>query len=125
MLKGREALEALLLQSRGRRHKYQVSAPEERTVGAILFASKAEAARWRELESLKASGLVRFALRQVPFHLPGRTRYVLDFLVVWTDGHLSFEEVKGHRTETYKLKRRQVEELYPVRIEELRPRRRR
>lgn len=121
MLRGREALEAALASSgRKARNKYHVSPPEERTVGEVLFASKAEARRWRELEALRAGGAVRLVLRQVPFHLPGRTRYVVDFLVWWTDGRLTFEDVKGHRTEVYKLKRRQVEALFGVKIDERR-----
>lgn len=84
----------------------------------IVFASKAEAARYLELKTLRAGGAVRFFLRQVPFHLPGDTRYLLDFLVFWSDGHQSFEDVKGARTEVFKLKRRQVADLYGVEIEE-------
>jgi hypothetical protein len=120
VLRGAEALAAALGPGRGRRNKYGVSAPEDRTVDGFLFASKAEASRWRELEALRRGGAVRFALRQVPFHLPGRTRYVLDFLVCWADGRLTFEDVKGHRTEVYKLKRRQVEELFGLKIDERR-----
>lgn len=103
-----------------RRNKYGVSPPEERTVAGILFASKLEASRFRDLELLKLGGAVRFFLRQVPFHLPGGVRYVVDFVVFWADGRTTFEDAKGHRTETYQLKRRQVEALYPVKIEELR-----
>jgi len=105
-------------------NKYHVAPRAERTANGIVFASKAEAARYHELELLRAAGHVRFFLRQVPFHLPGRTRYLLDFLVFWTDGHQSFEDVKGTRTEVYELKRRQVAELYGVEIEELGVRRR-
>lgn len=119
----RGTLDVLAL-ARGRgRNKYGVSRPEERTVDGILFASKAEARRWKELELLRRAGSVRFVLRQVPFHLPGGVRYVVDFAVFWADGRTSFEDVKGHRTEVYRLKRRQVQALYPVTIEEVRARR--
>jgi len=102
-----------------RRNKYGVSPPEERTVRGILFASKAEARRFEDLELLRRGGAVRFFLRQVPFHLPGGVTYRLDFLVFWADGRTTFEDVKGKRTELYRVKKRQVEELYPVRIDEL------
>lgn len=123
VLRSRAALEAALV-GRGRgRHKYGASAPAARTVDGILFGSKAEAARYRELKALSASGAVRFFLRQVPFHLPGKTRYLLDFLVFWADGRQTFEDVKGVRTQLYELKRRQVLELYGVEITELQARR--
>jgi len=112
----------LVLASGRRRHKYGTSRPEERTVDGVLFASKLEARRYRELLLLQEYGQLRppFFLRQVPFHLPGRTRYVLDFLVFWADGRVSLEDAKGHATEVYKLKRRQVEELYQVELTEVR-----
>lgn len=124
-LRGRAALEAVLASGRPgarRSNKYGVAPVAERTVGEVRFDSKAEAARYGELLELRRAGVVSFFLRQVPFHLPGRSRYVLDFLVFWSDGRRTFEDVKGHRTAVYKLKRRQVEELYPVVIEEVRPR---
>lgn len=124
MLRGREALEAALAgRGRGRVNKYQTAPREERTADGIVFASKSEAGRYLELKSLRSGGAVRFFLRQVPFHLPGGTRYLLDFLVFWTDGHQSFEDVKGARTEVFKLKRRQVAELYGVEVQEIRARR--
>lgn len=88
----------------------------------ITFDSKAELRRYQDLRALQSAGEVLFFLRQVPFHLPGGVRYVLDFLVFWADGHQSFEDVKGHRTALYRVKKRQVEALYPVRITELRSR---
>jgi len=126
VLKGRAALEAALASARRGRgaNKYHVAPREERTADGIVFASKAEARRYQDLKLLRSAGHVRFFLRQVPFHLPGGTRYLLDFLVFWTDGHQSFEDVKGTRTEVYELKRRQLAELYGVEIEELGVRRR-
>lgn len=109
--------------SRG--HKYGVSPAAERTVGGTLFGSKAEARRWVELEELRAAGAVRFTLRQVPFHLPGGVRYVADFAVFWADGRVTFEDVKGHATEAYRVKKRLVEALFPVVVQEVRAPRRR
>lgn len=122
MLRGREALEAALAGRSRRRHKYGTAPPAERTVDGVLFASRAEARRYLELKALRAGGAVRFFLRQVPFHLPGGVRYVLDFLVFWADGRETFEDVKGVRTELYELKRRQVLDLYGVEITEIRRR---
>jgi hypothetical protein len=103
----------------GRRgNKYGVAPKGERTFEGFLFDSKAELHRFQELELLRRSGEVRLVLRQVPFHLPGGVRYVLDFLVVWADGRLSFEDVKGHRTKEYLAKKKMVEAIHRVTIEE-------
>ena len=55
---------------------------------------------------------------QVPFHLPGNVKYVVDFQVFMTDGTVKFIDVKGHRTPQYIAKKKMVEALYPVEIEE-------
>jgi len=85
----------------------------------IRFASKKEARRYADLMLAKKSGDVIFFLRQVPFHLPGRTKYYADFLVFWADGTVTVEDVKGFRTKDYKMKKRQVEEIYPIEITEI------
>lgn len=82
------------------------------------FDSKREAAYYARLVLLQQSGDVRFFLRQVPFHLPGGVRYVVDFLVVWKDGRLEFVDVKGYPTALYKAKKRIVEAAYGVEITE-------
>lgn len=95
-------------------HKYKAKPTE---VDGIKFPSKAEAQRYRNLCLLKRDGQVIQFLRQVPFYLPGNSKYVVDFQVFWADGNVTFEDVKGIETEVFKLKKRQVEELYaPIKI---------
>ena len=82
------------------------------------FASKAEAKYYEELKlRCNDGGDVLFFLRQVPFHLPGNTRYVVDFQEFHVDGSVHFIDVKGVETGMFKLKKRMVEQLYPVKIE--------
>lgn len=83
----------------------------------IKFRSKKERARYLELTVLKQAGECWF-LRQVPFYLPGNTKYLLDFLIFWKDGRVTFEDTKGHRTPAFIRAKKQTEALYPVRIEE-------
>jgi len=85
----------------------------------IKFASKKELKRYKELKLLQRSGEVLFFLRQVPFHLPGGVKYVCDFLVFWADQNVAFEDVKGMRTAMYIAKKKIVEALYPIEIQEL------
>lgn len=111
-------------------NKYHVSAKEDRTADGITFASKAEMRRYLELLDLQKTGAVAFFFRQVPIALPGKTKYLADFVSFWPvefgtrkpkalrSYMVRFEDVKGCRTEIYRLKKRQVEALYPIEIEE-------
>lgn len=57
-------------------------------------------------------------LRQVPLHI-GVVRYVVDFVRFDADGTVHFVDVKGHKTDMYKMKKRMVEAEYPITIEEV------
>jgi hypothetical protein len=81
--------------------------------------SKKQAAYCDTLILLQKAGDVKFFLQQVPFRLPGGVKYLLDFLVVYPGGRIEYVDVKGYKTETYKLKKKQVEDLYPVMISEV------
>ena len=85
----------------------------------ISFASKKESKRYCELKVLKQCGEVQYFLRQVPFHLPGNVKYLCDFYVVWKNGSIGIEDVKGKKTQTYIMKKKMVEALYPIKIVEL------
>ena len=84
----------------------------------IKFRSKKEKKRYLELMILKKVGEVDYFLTQVPFRLPGNTKYLLDFMVFWNNGKITYEDVKGMRTPMFIMKKKQVEALYPIRIEE-------
>lgn len=98
------------------RHKFHACPT---TVDGIRFQSKREARRYEALVLARKAGLVVFFLMQTRFDLPGKTKYYADFVVFWSDGTVTIEDVKGHKTETYKIKKRQVEELYPIKITEI------
>ena len=98
------------------RHKFNAKRCE---YSGIKFASKKELKRYQELELLQKHGEVIFFLRQVPFHLSGGVKYVCDYLVFWASGDVTIEDVKGMRTPMYKLKKKQVQALYPITITEI------
>ena len=98
------------------RHKYHA---KPTVYDGIHFDSKKEAARYLELKLLQKAGDVLFFVGQIPFDLPGGVRLRLDFAVFWKDGHVSFEDPKGVRTQTYLAKKRICEALYPITIEEI------
>lgn len=80
----------------------------------IRFDSKLEARYYNKLKVAQTSGDLLFFLRQVPLHLPGNVRYVVDFLEFWKDGEVKFSDVKGIETEAFKIKKKLAENIYPV-----------
>lgn len=96
------------------RHKFNA---KPTTMDGIRFDSKKEANYYSELKLRERSGEVLFFLRQVPFHLPGNTKYVVDFLEFHADGSVHAVDVKGVQTAMFKTKKRMVESIYPVEIE--------
>lgn len=57
---------------------------------------------------------------QVPFRIRVKgkpiCKYLLDFKVTYADGRVEYVDVKGVRTDVYKLKKKLVEALFPVTI---------
>ena len=93
-------------------------------IDGITFDSKKEAARYVELKRLQEAGDVLWFHMQVPMILWGTDkgdgkpeRYRVDFQVFWSDGRVSYEDVKGMQTRQFKRKKKIVERLYPITIE--------
>jgi hypothetical protein len=82
----------------------------------IKFRSKKERQRYLELWALREAKEVRYFHRQVAFDLPGNTRYIVDFLIIWNDGQVTYEDVKGVKLPAFIKNKNQVEALYPVKI---------
>jgi hypothetical protein len=86
-------------------------------VDGIRFDSKREAAYYEQLKLRQAAREVSYFLRQVPIHMPGGTRLVIDFLVFFVDGRApEYIDVKGRETPAFKIKRREVQHHYPIRV---------
>lgn len=87
------------------------------------FDSMKEAKYYKELKLWKRSGEVIDFFLQVPYLLPGGITYRMDFVVVWRDhkrgGRVECVDTKGYRTRVYINKKKQVEEIYGIRILEL------
>ncbi len=88
-------------------------------IDGVTFRSKLEASYYKQLKLLKISGEVSFFLMQCPIHIIGGTKYVIDFIVFYSDGIVDFVDVKGMKTAMYKMKKKQVEEIYPFDITEI------
>jgi hypothetical protein len=109
-----------------KRSKYRAIRTE---VNGFVFASKREAARYRELLVLGAEGKLRDLELQprFPIVLNGRTiaTYIADFryqTVPWDYEPVEnvVEDVKGMKTPVYNLKKKLVEAQYNIQIREIR-----
>lgn len=98
------------------RHKYNAVKTE---ADGLKFDSKKEARYYAALKVRQQAGEVLFFIRQVGLDLPGGVKYRVDFLVFLSDGSVEFVDVKGMKTAMYKLKKKQVESLYPIEIKEV------
>lgn len=94
------------------KHKFNAKSCE---ADGKKFPSKLERSYYNQLKMRQATGEVLFFLRQTPFDIPGG-KYLADFTVFLASGDVEFVDVKGMDTPTSKLKRKAVEELFPVTI---------
>ena len=88
-------------------------------IDGIRFPSKLEARYYTQLLLFQKSGHVKYFLRQVPIHLPGGIRYLVDFQVFYENGDVEYVDCKGRPTPMYIMKKKQVEALYPIKIIEI------
>ena len=98
------------------RHKYNAKPVN---IDGWHFPSTKEGRYYQELKLRVKAGEVLCFLRQVPIHLPGGVKMVVDFLEFHTDGSCHFVDVKGKRMRSYIDKKKMVEALYPIEIEEV------
>lgn len=79
------------------------------------FPSKLEKECYILLDQEKKEGGILFFLRQVGFDLAGSTRHFVDFCV-FTKEEVFFVDAKGRDLPMGILKRKQVEDLYNIKI---------
>jgi len=104
-----------------RGHKFNASRAR---YGDTIYHSKKEANYAATLDMLKKAEdpkdrVVRWERQvRVPLIVKGKliANWYIDFLVTYGDGRVQYEEVKGFATETYLLKRKLFEALYPERV---------
>jgi hypothetical protein len=97
-----------------KKQKYSAQAGR---IDGIRFDSKKEGRYYQELKLRVKAGEVLYFLRQVPFDLPGNVKYRVDFQEFHADGSVHYVDVKGVKTKDFVMKKKQVEALYPVKIE--------
>lgn len=95
-------------------HKFRAKSVE---YDGERFSSKLEFSFKQYLDLLIKSGEVIFYLTQIPVRMPGGTKLVVDFQVFYEDGSVRFIDTKGIETDSFKIKKREVEAIYPFKIE--------
>ena len=101
-------------------------------VSGITFDSRKEARRYGELKYMLKAGKIKDLKRQVKYILIPSQRnannrvierecaYIADFVYTDTEtGEMVVEDVKGLRTDVYKIKRKLMLERYGIRIKEV------
>ena len=94
-------------------------------VDGRLFDSKAEAARWQELQLLERAGEITELERQVEYELIPKqkgeraVKYIADFRYVDNNGKTVVEDTKGVRTPVYILKRKLMLRVHGIRVREV------
>jgi hypothetical protein len=98
------------------RHKFNA---KPTVIDNVRFASKKEGAYYQKLKARKESGEVLFFLMQAPLHSKSGIRYLVDFVEFHADGTVHFIDVKGCITQVYALKKKLIENEFPIKIEEV------
>ncbi len=110
-------------------NKYKVSNKADRTYNGMVYDSKKESLKAADLDLQIKAGEIDFWLRQIPFQLTEAV-YRLDFMTFKKLGFeeigakpifkpfwsIEYIEVKGRDLPMGKLKRKQVEALYKIKI---------
>ncbi len=97
-------------------------------IDGIRFDSTKEGHRWCELQTLQKAGVISDLQRQVKyelqpaFYFQGRKirpiQYIADF-VYWEGDNEIVEDVKGVKTQEYKLKKKMMQYIYDIDIKEV------
>ena len=94
-------------------------------VDGRLFDSKAEAARWQELQLLERAGEITELERQVEYELIPKqkgeraVKYIADFRYVDHDGKTVVEDTKGVKTPVWIIKRKLMLRVHGIRVREV------
>ena len=80
------------------------------------FHSKLERDYYEYLMQLKKNGDIYLILRQTAFHLSPNIKYMVDFMIFWNNGEVTFEDTKGIMTNEFIMKKKLVEDKFDIEI---------
>ena len=87
-------------------------------IDGIWFDSKKEAKRYQDLVLMQKAKLIRNLMRQQVFELVECIKYVADFTYFddTKDGQFVVEDVKGFKTDVYKIKKKLMRYFHKIEI---------
>ena len=94
-------------------------------VDGRLFDSKAEAARWQELQMFERAGEITELERQVEYELIPKqkgeraVKYIADFRYKDHEGNTVVEDTKGVKTPVWIIKRKLMLRVHGIRVREV------
>lgn len=102
---------------------------KRKLIDGILFASQKEANRYLQLKEWQDEDIISNLRTQVKFELQPKYRlglktvrgifYICDFCYNDRNGNQVVEDVKGFKTEIYKLKKKMFEYRYGIELKEV------
>ena len=107
-----------------KRHKYNVAPKADRMVDGVVFDSKAEATRYRELQLMERANEITSLECQYKFAYWYKDVKVFTYIADFVYRHIKsrqvvIEDVKGVRTPIYRLKKKLIELQYGFTITEI------
>lgn len=99
-----------------KKSKYNANKVE---IDGIKFDSIKEADYYNELKLRLQAGEIKGFCRQAEFILGNNVRYKADFVVFNNDGTSEIIDVKGFKTDIYKLKKKLFEDKFNLKIIEV------
>ncbi len=105
-------------------HRRQKYAAIPTIIDSVRFASKREAARYNALKLLVLAKQIGSLELQPVYRCEVDGRHICDYrgdfrYVDLATGEVVLEDVKGMKTDVYRLKKKLVEALYPIQIREV------
>jgi len=98
------------VQEEEKKHKYNA---KPGYLDGIYFDSQAEMERYGELLILKLAKVIKDFRIHPRYKISQNKYYEADFEVIYPDGHIEVEDVKGYETPEFKLKADLFREKYP------------
>ena len=105
-----------MVQTEKKKTKYNANKVE---IDSVKFDSQKEADYYNKLKYRLQAGEIKGFCRQSEFILANNVRYKADFIVFNNDGTSEIIDVKGFKTDVYKLKKKLFEDKFDLKIIEV------
>lgn len=67
-------------------------------------------------KEMQSKGDIQYFLRHIPFYLPDKSKYVVDFMVYGNDRNIYYYDIKGNSKGLSFIKKRITQQVFPIKI---------